>query len=302
MDGIENLKIKKIRRLNAGSRTRIQVIKGLRRLKCRMLNAGTKSPLISQLKIHYSLPLCSMFNFLMIFRQYIFFISIPYFASMNPIILLHGALGAKTQMHPMKIELENHGHRVFTMNFSGHNGNPYSTNGFGIETFAGDVRRFMEDNQLQRADIFGYSMGGYVALWLAHTDPERIGRITTLGTKFDWDPRSAKKEVAKMNPEKILLKVPGFARILESRHKPNDWKELLDRTASMMTSLGASPLLSEEILKNIQTPTVICLGDKDDMADRNYSERVASLLPNGKFILLENTTHPIEKVRYIPFV
>jgi hypothetical protein len=69
-----------------------------------------------------------------------------------------------------------------------------------------------------------------------------------------------------------------------------------------MSSLGAAPLLSEAILKTIQISTLICLGDKDDMADRSYSERVASLLPQGTFKLLENTTHPIETVTYIPFI
>jgi hypothetical protein len=32
------------------------------------------------------------------------------------------------------------------------------------------------------------------------------------------------------------------------------------------------------------------------MADKQYSEEVAGLLRNGKFMLLDNTPHPIEKV------
>jgi pimeloyl-ACP methyl ester carboxylesterase len=139
-------------------------------------------------------------------------------------------------------------------------------------------------------------MGGYVAVWLAKHHPEKIEKIITLGTKFDWSVESAEKEVRKLNVEKIAEKVPAFARILEHRHAPNDWKELLKKTGEMMLGLGKAPLLTEEILKTIQMPSLICLGDQDDMADRNYAEQVASFLPKGKFKLLENTPHPIEKV------
>lgn len=144
--------------------------------------------------------------------------------------------------------------------------------------------------------MFGYSMGGYVALEFASKYPDRVGSMVTLGTKFDWSVESAAREVRKLNPEKILEKVPAFARILEKRHAPNDWKELIQKTSAMMISLGGKPLLTPEVLKAIINPAWICLGDQDDMADRQYSEDVAGLLPNGKFLLLESTPHPIEKV------
>lgn len=215
---------------------------------------------------------------------------------MNPTLLLHGALGEKAQLDPLLSLLDKRGRKVFSLNFSGHGGEPFSSSGFGIETFADDIVRFLDAHRLASVDIFGYSMGGYVALWLAHQSPQRVGQIVTLGTKFDWSVESAAREVRKLDPEKILEKVPAFARVLERRHAPSNWKELLHKTASMMTSLGERPLLTEPILASITNKTWICLGDADDMADRTYSEQVAGMLPNGKFTLLENTGHPIEKV------
>jgi pimeloyl-ACP methyl ester carboxylesterase len=139
-------------------------------------------------------------------------------------------------------------------------------------------------------------MGGYVALWLAHEQPESVGKIITLGTKFDWSPASAQSEVKKLIPEKILEKVPAFARILEHRHAPNDWKELLEQTSALMLRLGHRPILNENVLKSIRHEVLVCLGDQDDMADARYTEQVASVMPNGKFKLLANTHHPIERV------
>ncbi len=214
----------------------------------------------------------------------------------KPILLLHGALGAESQLLPLKYELEKLGYLVYTLNLSGHGGAPFSKDGFGIEVFAQDVVDFINDKNLTDLHIFGYSMGGYVALWYALHYPEKISKITTLGTKFDWSPESAAHEVKKVNPIKIEEKIPAFARILERRHAPNDWKELLNKTAVMMSELGERPLLDESNLSKISCPITIGLGDLDDMADKTYSENVSSMLPNSKFLMLPNTPHLIEKV------
>ena len=220
---------------------------------------------------------------------------------MNSILLLHGALGCAAQLENLKSTLLDKGYQVCDLNFSGHGGMPFQED-FRIEQFAEDVIHFFNDYQIQKIDIFGYSMGGYVAMWLCYRYPDLIGYVVTLGTKFDWSPESAKKEIAKMDPEKIIVKIPAFARLLEHRHAPNDWKLLMKRTADMMKKLGDAPLLNETEFKSIQSKVTIALGDMDDMADRSYSRAVATWLPQGKFVLLENTPHPIEKVNLTKLV
>lgn len=211
-------------------------------------------------------------------------------------LLLHGALGASTQLEPLKKRLEEKGLRVFAMDFSGHRGLPDAREGFGIEAFAQDVVRFLDAHQLDQVNIFGYSMGGYVALWFALNHPTRVHEVVTLGTKFDWSPESAEKEIKKMDPVKVEEKIPAFARILEARHKPNDWKELMHKTARMMRGLGNLPLLTEANLKSCDKKVTVLLGDADDMADRSFSQQVARWMVRGHFVLLAETGHPIEKV------
>jgi pimeloyl-ACP methyl ester carboxylesterase len=213
----------------------------------------------------------------------------------DPILLLHGALGSATQLDPLKQLLKEKGVHVYSLNLSNHGGRPASPKGFGIEVFADEVLDFLNRYSIQRVQIFGYSMGGYVALWFAHHHPEKVSFLVTLGTKFDWTVGAAEKEVKKLNPEKIAEKVPAFAKALEERHHPEDWKMLMNKTANMMIDLGIHPLLTPSILKSIQTKTLLCLGDADDMVDRTYSEKVAELLPNADFKLLPSTPHPIER-------
>lgn len=211
-------------------------------------------------------------------------------------ILLHGALGAQQQLYDLRNKLQQAGHTTYTVNFPGHGGRNIEPSFFGIEAFAEDLENQIVSQHIHPVQLFGYSMGGYVALWLAHRKPELVQRVVTLGTKFDWDPDSALRETQKLDVEKIKAKVPAFARLMKHRHEPADWTELVRHTNRMMIQLGDHPLLTNEKLEQITTQTLILLGDLDNMADRSYSEQVAHLLPNGTFQLLSDTPHPIEKV------
>ena len=75
-----------------------------------------------------------------------------------------------------------------------------------------------------------------------------------------------KKQTNSAIEEKIEEKIPAFARILEKRHAPNNWKELLNKTAFMMKGLGDQPLLHEGNLLNIHCSVTIGLGELDDIA------------------------------------
>ena len=85
--------------------------------------------------------------------------------------------------------------------------------------------------------LFGYSMGGFIALLSAANGNKKIHSITTLGTKMKWSPRIAENEVKQLNPELIEEKVPAFAKSLEERHGDH-WKDLMRRTADYMVLLG----------------------------------------------------------------
>ena len=113
---------------------------------------------------------------------------------MKPIILLHGAIGAKDQLEPLAKELSGNGFQTYSFNFSGHGQSPFQ-NQFSISQFSNELLEFVVKTHLIRPAIFGYSMGGYVALYLASQKPDGLGKIITLGTKFVWSPEIAVKEI-----------------------------------------------------------------------------------------------------------
>ncbi len=210
----------------------------------------------------------------------------------TPIILLHGALGCKEQLVSLqeKLALER---EVFIMDFDGH-GKSKSKTDFSIEIFTQNVFDFLREKKISKIDIFGYSMGGYVALNFALKHPGLVGKIITLGTKFDWTPTFAEKEIKMLNPETIQMKVPAFAERLKQLHGTENWKNVVEKTAKMMENLGKYPTMNEVDFQKINTSTLICLGELDVMSTEIESKNVSKCLQNGQFQLIENLKHPIE--------
>lgn len=210
------------------------------------------------------------------------------------LLILHGALGSKEQLQPVAQALGT-GFNVKSMSFSGHGGQPL--NGpFDINKFTHEVMAFMDSENLSQIDIFGYSMGGYVALNLALKHPEKVGKIFTLGTKLEWSPAIAQKEIKMLDAGKIEEKVPAFAKILADRHAPVNWKEVLWQTSQMMIDLGDGAALALDEFKKVTHPVVIGIGDEDNMVTLEESEKVAGLLPQGSLHIFKGFKHPIEQV------
>lgn len=210
------------------------------------------------------------------------------------LILLHAALGSQAQLLSLKSHLDDTFH-VYTFDFLGH-GKAQDTDEFCMNRFADQLHDFIETHKLEETAIFGYSMGGYVALKYALRSPKKVSHIVTLGTKFSWTPESAENETKQLNPEKIREKVPAFAAKLQDVHG-DQWENIVSKTAEMMLRMGAGKtLLTREDWNNISTNTLLLLGEKDAMVTVSETEHVKSQLRNAAFGIVEEAKHPIESV------
>lgn len=209
--------------------------------------------------------------------------------------MLHGALGAQTQLESLKNTLSA-SFEVHCLDFYGHGSDTLSNEPFRIAGFAEQVNTWLEEKQIERISIFGYSMGGYVALYLASKFPGKVNRIFTLATKFDWNPEAAEKETGMLDPEKIASKIPLFASELSDRHGAHYWKNVLRKTADMMLELGREKALSDDEITRLEIPVLVAVGDRDPMVSITETATVAKQLKNGALLVVPNTVHPLEKV------
>lgn len=214
---------------------------------------------------------------------------------MEKLLLLHGAIGSKEQFNEVQKELAAD-FEVHAINFSGHGGEAIPEEPFGFKLFSATILNWMHAQQIFSINIFGYSMGGYAALYLARHYPDKVKKVATLATKFAWEETTAAKEVKMLNPDKILEKIPSFAEALSKRHTSQNWKQVLNKTAEMMTELGKNPALKNEDLNVIEQPVLVAVGDKDTMVSIEETTSAYRNLKNGQLLVLPDTQHPIEKI------
>lgn len=214
---------------------------------------------------------------------------------MQDLLLLHGALGASSQFKNIASVLSN-SYRVHLLDFAGHGGKAFPSEKFSIPFYAEEVLCYLDGHEIQNAAIFGYSMGGYVAMYLAKHHPQKVSAVITLASKFHWDEAVAAQEIKMMDAATIELKVPKFAKQLQERHAPADWKLLLQKTTEMLADIGADNTLKPPDYAAITTRSLIMLGDRDKMVTMDETVAVYRQLPNAFLAILPGTPHPFEMV------
>lgn len=211
----------------------------------------------------------------------------------TPLLFLHGALGSGEQFRSCFTEaVPNHWHFP---DLQGHG--KRSKDGFpaSLEAMADDLQQWISQQGWTEVNVFGYSMGGYVALLLASREQQPIRNITTLGTKMEWSPETAARETSRLNPEIMEQKIPAFAERLAALHG-HEWKELVRQTAGWLEQLGATSPLNAASFARVQIPVRVCLGSKDTMVGEAESRAAVEAMPNAQFVLLEDEPHVLEQV------
>ena len=88
----------------------------------------------------------------------------------QPIIFLHGALGSGAQMQPLAQLVSG---KVVCPDFYGHGALASGETLHRIAAFAAQIAERMEDG----FTVFGYSMGGCIALYLAAVYPQKLLKV-----------------------------------------------------------------------------------------------------------------------------
>jgi len=213
-----------------------------------------------------------------------------------PLILLHGALGHPDQFRQLELLLHTQ-FDIHTLCFRGHGPQALSPQGIPVEELVQQVADYVKENELNQLTIFGYSLGGYVALLYAHQEPDRVKSVLTLATKMSWSAAIAAQERKLLIPEQIIKKIPAYAEQLARWHGQHKWKQLVLSTGDMMQRLGAFPLLQEAQLKAIANPVQMMVGDQDKMVSITETLEATQLIPGASFAVLPSSKHPFEQVR-----
>lgn len=200
-----------------------------------------------------------------------------------PLLVLHGGLFNIDLQFGQVLPGLAAGRKVVATDFQGHGrtndiDRPLSTDGL-----TSDVVGLLDHLGLPEVDVFGFSIGGAVALQLAIEHPARVRRLVVSSITFHPDgtrPENA-AAVGAMTVDMIAGSPMHVDYLAKSPH-PDKLQSLLDKLGGFEAGSG----WSDEAVRGIAAPTLITVGDCD-MVTLSHAVRFLQLRGgdvNGDFV------------------
>ena len=177
----------------------------------------------------------------------------------DPLFVLPGAYMAIPDMGEI-IPLLAKTHKVIAMEFQGHGRTEDIDRPITFENLADDVAGVMDALQIEKADIFGYSMGAGAAIQLAIRHPEKVDQLVSASAGFDMSGMQPAylAFIPQMKPE-MFIGTPMEEAWKKLAVNPDGFPAFVDR----MIALEHEPLAWEAGVKTIKSPVLIIAGDSD---------------------------------------
>jgi pimeloyl-ACP methyl ester carboxylesterase len=194
----------------------------------------------------------------------------------DPLIVLHGAYMNIPSMGAIIPRLAKT-HRVYAIEFQGHGRTTDIDRPITYPNLADDVAAFMDAVGLQKADVFGYSMGAEAGLQLAIRHPAKVNKLVAASVAYDlkgWQP--AFTEVIPQMTVEMILAMPFAKEYPKLAANPQGFPEL----ARKLIALEKEPMAWEAQVKALKTPVLIIAGDAD-VATLEHSVAMFRLLGGG---------------------
>lgn len=216
-----------------------------------------------------------------------------------PVVLVHGLGSRAEDWANLMPQLKQAGFHVYAIDLLGYGRSARPTDAtYSIPEEAQYVEEFMAQRGLQKVNLVGWSMGGWVSMRVALDQPERIGRLVLCDaagirfsptfTFFDFEPATIS---AVRHLYSLLMphptELPEFlARDMVRKFKELNW--VVDRSARSMFS--GDDLLDGK-LGGLQMPTLIIWGKQDHLIPLATAVAMHQQIPQSVLQIYDGCGH-----------
>jgi pimeloyl-ACP methyl ester carboxylesterase len=210
----------------------------------------------------------------------------------EPIVLIHGFASNKeiNWVGPGWMStLTRAGRRAIALDDRGHGASSklYDPAAYHSSLMAEDVRALLDHLGLQRADVFGYSMGARIAAYLALAHPDRVRSVVLGGLGI--------RLVEGVGlPETIAdgLEAPSLADVADPTARL--FRAFAEQTKSDLRALaaclrGSRQTLSRAEVGRIAAPVLVAVGSEDPIA--GSPQELAALIPGARAFVVPGRDH-----------
>jgi pimeloyl-ACP methyl ester carboxylesterase len=216
----------------------------------------------------------------------------------TPLVLVHGLGDRGEAWAAMMPALAAKGFHVWAPDLLGYGRSPRPDVDYSIPLEEKTVVDFMQAVHVPKADIGGWSMGGWIAMKLTLDHPEMVDRLVvydSAGVYFPatWQPdlftpndeAGVRKLISMLTPEPPV--VPDFAAAAMVRKLQGNAWVVKRSLASMITGRD----LLDFRLHNISQPMLIVWGSKDVLIPLSAGEAIHERVPQSVLNVIEGCGH-----------
>jgi pimeloyl-ACP methyl ester carboxylesterase len=216
----------------------------------------------------------------------------------QPLVLLHGAymtIDAMGEVVPALAETR----QVIAVELQGHGRTADIDRPLSYEQMADDTAALLRHLGIEQADVFGFSMGGGVALQVAVRHPDVVRKLVVASASYTSD--GMHPELLEMIPTimpEVFAGSPIEEDYLRTAPNPDDFPTLVAKLKQLDMEPFAWP---PEDIQGISAPTLIIVGDSDAIRLEHAVELFRLLgggvmgdlsgLPKSQLAVLPGTTH-----------
>ncbi len=219
----------------------------------------------------------------------------------KPILLIHGLGARASDWAALTPSLANHGYHVYALDLLGYGDSDKPADGdFSLEGEERIVEHFADALHLQKPDVAGWSMGGWIAAKYALDHPTKLRRLLLYDSAGLYMPldfpvslftptseAALNQLLYHIEPDKPHIRLPSFA-------VPGLLRRF-QRNARMVNGSLSSMLDGREILdfrlQKLKMPVLIVWGSEDKLTPVSSAERMHELLPQSVLVKIDGCGH-----------
>ncbi len=210
-----------------------------------------------------------------------------------PLIMLHGGAYTFHLSFDSLLPALTAERKVIGVELQGHGHTADSDRPFSIRQCAEDVIALLDHLGVERADLFGYSLGGLVSTEVAVSVPDRVGRVVLAASHV----RSTRAEAYYPEITALELDSPRMPPEEESAAMKRAYDEVAPNPEDFFPFVvKIQPAVhdfdgwTDEQLARLTMPVLIIIGDTD-FVRLEHGVEMKQLLPNAQLAVLPGTKH-----------
>ena len=210
----------------------------------------------------------------------------------RPLVLLHGAMATIESSFGAVLSQLAKTRRVIAVEQQAHGRTADIDRRLSIDQMARDTAELLTRLDIRHADIFGFSMGGTVALSLAAQHPGLARRLALVSTSYGYELQASESEMrtAYQRLQASVLNEAPSRDPLAVRFRGIVSAAGPARMRRMGDLISSSPELRLNDLRSIRAPTLI-IGGEHGLVRCEHTRGMAETLPHARLETIAGDDH-----------